>query len=340
MKFSTEKDRVSIWTEGGSDIGMGHIIRTMNLASALEAMGVDVCFFVNNELPVLEILKKNNKTYKIAPMEDVHSLYGEDDLIIVDTKKDMPGQIEFLSRRGRTVILIDNITVASELADKTILPTPFIRKVEGALVNPNIIGGPDYLIIGNNFMDKRADSIRLKYSLPLNVLVTMGGADPNHITEKVVGAIAGIKEITIDVVLGPAAQPLPILEKIASESGARVKLHHNLKDLTAMMASAHIAFTALGITVNELAFMGVPSIVISNYFDDHDDMEMLEELGIGVPLGHHSDVEDEQIVGAVEGFISDETRWEAMRIKSAALTDGLGARRVATLIKELLEQSQ
>lgn len=339
MSFSTERRSVSIWAEGGSNIGMGHIIRSIHLATALKAMDFDVNFFVNNELPVLEILRKKEMSYKIAPLEDVQSLYGEDNLVIIDSKKDIPGQVEFLKRRGRTVVLIDNITVASDLADKTILPSPFLQSVETDMQNSKVEGGPDYLIIGDNFMERRDESLRLAYSLPLKILVSMGGADPNHITEKVVKALSDVKEIELDVVLGPASKPHSSLDDIVNASGGRIKVHRDLSDLAPVVAASHVVFTALGLTVNELAFMGVPSIVIANYFDDHKDMDMLAELGIGIALGHHSDVDDSHIVAAVEDFVNNKELWESMRIKAAALTDGLGASRAAKLIAEIYNRS-
>jgi spore coat polysaccharide biosynthesis predicted glycosyltransferase SpsG len=282
----------------------------------------------------LQILKKNELGYRISVIEDAQSVFNEDHVVVIDTKKDVPGQVELLKCRGRKVVLIDNNTAAVELADLVIMPSPFFDEKKDAQ-SARVKGGASYIMIGDNFHDQRGESLMLKYSLPLRVLVTMGGADPNHITEKVVNALRELKDVEVDVVVGPASEPT---ESISNAQSDGVRVHRNLADLAPLMANAHIAFTALGTTINELAFMGVPSLIISNYFDDTHDLHKVEELGIGVALGHHSDVDAAAISDAVAVFVKDSSQWEEMRVKAAALTDGLGAGRIAALISEFVNK--
>jgi spore coat polysaccharide biosynthesis predicted glycosyltransferase SpsG len=296
-------------------------------------------YFVNNDLPTMQILKKNNLPYRVSAIDHGEGLFDEDNLIIIDTKKDVPGQVEFLKCRGRNVVLIDNNTAATELADFVITPSPFFEENYDEQ-SARLKGGSEYIMIGDVFHEQRATSLMLKYALPLRVLVTMGGADPNHITEKVVSALSEVNGIKVDVVVGPASEPEESIFSAERGGNGKFRVHRDLPNLASLMAGAHIAFTALGTTINELAFMAVPSIVISNYFDDTHDLEKVKELGIGVPLGHHSDADASVIVKAAEGFVKDKSLWETMRTKSAALTDGLGADRVAAIIVGELEQEK
>ncbi|VAV85563.1 hypothetical protein MNBD_DELTA01-356 [hydrothermal vent metagenome] len=326
--------RVTIWTEGGSYIGMGHIARSVNLSRALKDKGIDSMYYVNNDLTTMEILKKNDLPYRISPMEDVQGIFDEDEVVIIDTKKDVPGQVEFLKCRRRKVVLIDNNTAAAELADLTVMPSIYFDGKKDYM-GPGFIGGSEYLIIGDSFIAKREESLALEFSLPLQVLVSMGGADPNHITEKVVAALLGMDNVEVDVVIGNASQPAESIFELEKEGDGKLRFHKSLTDLAPLMIGAHVAFTALGTTINELVFMGVPPIVISNYFDDSQDLDRLSKLEVGIAMGHHSDCEGDAIRAAVESFVGDRSGWESMRAAAAALTDGLGVGRIASLIAEL-----
>jgi len=326
--------RVTIWTEGGSSIGMGHIARSVNLSRALKEKGIDSMYYVNNDLTTMEILRKNGLSYRISPMEDVQGIFDEDEVVVIDTKKDVPGQVEFLKCRGRKVVLIDNNTAAAELADLTVAPSIYFDEKKDYL-GPGFIGGSEYLIIGDSFIAARQESLSLGFSLPLQVLVSMGGADPNHITEKVAAALLGMDNIEVDVAIGHASKPDESLFRLEKEGRGKLRLHKGLTDLAPLMIGAHVAFTALGTTINELVFMGVPPVVISNYFDDSHDLDRLRELKVGVAMDHYSDCDQAGIRAAVKGFVEDRSGWESMRGRAAALTDGLGAGRIASLIAEL-----
>jgi len=326
--------RVTIWTEGGSSIGMGHIARCINLSRTLKDVGIESMYYVNNDLTTMEILKKNDLPYRVAPLEDVQGLLDEDELVVIDTKKDLPGQVELLRCRGRKVVLIDNNTAAAEQADLTIMPSIYFD-AEKDYASPRSRGGAEYLIIGDNFRAKREESLRLEFSLPLQVLVSMGGADPNHITEKVVAALVGMDMVEVDVVIGNASKPTEGLYALERAGNANVRFHKHLTDLAPLMTKAHVAFTALGTTINELVFMGVPPIVISNYLDDSHDLGRLRALQVGIAMDHHSDCADVDIMGAVKGFVDDHAGWEMMSMNAAALTDGIGAVRIAALIADL-----
>ncbi len=326
--------RVTIWTEGGSSIGMGHIARSVNLSRALKEKGIDSMYYVNNDLTTMEILKKNGLPYRVSPMEDVQGIFDEDDLVVIDTKKDVPGQVEFLKCRRRKVVMIDNNTSAAELADLTVIPSIYFDGKRDYL-GPGFMGGSEYLVIGDSFLARREESLALGFSLPLRVLVSMGGADPNNITEKVAAALSGMDNVEVDVVIGYASKPAESIFELEKKSGGKIRFHKSLTDLGPLMIGAHVAFTALGTTINELVFMGVPPVVISNYFDDSHDLDRLSDLGVGIAMGHHSDCDAAGIRAAVKSFVDDRAGWESMRGRAAALTDGLGAGRIAALIAEL-----
>ncbi len=325
---------VTIWAEGGRSIGMGHIMRSVNLGAALRDIHVPVTFLVNDEAPVKLVLREKGFDYRISPITEDVLLWPVTDVVVLDTKKDVSALIELLRGDGKTVVLLDNTTDAAGAADMVVVPSPFFNTDSVG----NVIGGPGYMIIGENFKRARGASVELKHALPLRVLVTMGGADPNRLTEKIVEALWDVDDIEATVIIGPAFPKTRKLAGLKRRKDRRFTFLEGVKDLGPLMASAHIAFTAVGTTINELAYMGVPSIIISNYVDDAPDLVELEMLGIALPLGYHAEVVPADIRDAVERFVEDSEYWEEMKYRAASLTDGHGARKVAEIIAVLLDE--
>src|SRR5574337_149843 len=244
----------------------------------------------------------------------------------MDTKKDVSDKVRLLKENGKKVVLIDNDTPASALADKVVLPSALPKRN----LSDNAVYGRDYLIIGDNFRYARR---RPAYSSPLKVLVTMGGSDPNGLTEKVVEALWDFDSIETTVVIGPAAKPSNKLEGLVSSGNPRFRFLWNVRDMAPVMASSHLAFTAVGTTIYELAYMGVPSVLIANYPDDEPDLRGFEGLGTSLSLGYFKDVKASDIRVALRRLQMDRAYWELMSTRGRSLTDGMGAQRIALLIE-------
>lgn len=328
---------VTFWTEGGTSIGMGHLSRCINIAHATGACGLPVHFLTNDDPAVSARLADSEISRVTFPIDSPNAARFtrlSTEVVVIDTKRDVSELVKGLKSDGRKVVLIDNLTGAED-ADLVVLPTAFERdRARGEKIR----SGGEFVIIGPNFIDTRHTMDRLPYALPLKVLVTMGGADPFNLTEQVVDALKGMKGVDVTVVLGPAFEASESLVEFMANGGSGFRFLHGVKDMAPLMNSTHVAFTAVGTTINELAYMGVPSIVISNYRQDSADLDSIEGLGIGVSLGYHEDVGDGEIRDAVEGFIRDKSKWDLMSWKASQLTDGLGAVRIARLVAGLVQK--
>jgi spore coat polysaccharide biosynthesis predicted glycosyltransferase SpsG len=96
------------------------------------------------------------------------------------------------------------------------------------------------------------------------ILVTFGGSDNQNLTCKVVRALnpADLNGAQVSVIVGSTN---PDLERIRNElMGSTLDFHllSAVDDMATLMASADIAISAAGSTCWELAFMGLPSLVL------------------------------------------------------------------------------
>ncbi|MBI5827510.1 MAG: hypothetical protein HZB22_07285 [Deltaproteobacteria bacterium] len=323
---------VAFWSEGGSAIGMGHVARSLNIALAVIGRGMSARFLVNDDAAVRGRIEDFGVAYRICGSHLAAALETTDGVVVIDTKRDIREDVRGLKDRGRKVVVIDNLC-AVDIADKTIIPSAVAY---GLPPNDKILAGKEYVIIGEGFRRVREERRRPVYGLPLKVLVTMGGADPFGLTEKVVAAIAGMEGIEATVVLGPAKRITPELDGLKINKPGWMEFVHGVKDMATLMSTVHIAFTAIGTTVYELAYMGVPTVLIANYAEDRETLSALGSTGAFVSLGVGIDVSGEMIRGAVESFKNNGERYASMSGRASALIDGNGASRVAGVIEALI----
>jgi spore coat polysaccharide biosynthesis predicted glycosyltransferase SpsG len=314
---------------------MGHVVRGVNIASELKDLGVEVVFFVNDDPAVSQRLRYAGMDFRVAPLEDcMGHIQDCSQTVVFDAKKDISRIAMELKKSGRRVVAVDNLTDTAS-PDALVVPSVNFRPMEKAR---NLCYGPAYLVIGRGFTGLRATGQRLGYSLPLRVLVTMGGADPFGLTGKVVSALKDMEGIELTVVLGPATPSYKEVEAIAGERMGRVKILRDVFDMAPYMISTHIAFSAIGTTVYELAFMGVPSILIANYREDEQDLKGFATLGVSLSLGYRERVSDREIWESVGFFKRHRAEWQRMSDAAYSITDGLGASRIAGIISEGLKE--
>jgi len=322
--------RVAFWTEGGNPIGMGHVARCVNLAKELGARGVPCSFMVNDDPAVRSRLLTESLACEVRPLSCTDALKLKASVVVIDSKKDISGVVKVLKAANKKVLVVENTT--ADEADAIIMPTPVF---DGAYGQAGFFAGAEFIIMGRNFVEARKAARPLRHATPLRVLVTMGGADPNNLTEFVVDSLSHVKDVHLTVAVGPAARPSKRLAGLMKEHTETMRFVTGITDLAPLMARAHVAFTAVGTTVYELAYMGVPSVIIANYESDADYLKVFEALGFCESLGYYKNVRGGEIVRAVRTLIKDSGMWKAMSRSARDLTDGKGAVRIADRIEGL-----
>jgi len=323
------RDGVTIWTEGGAYIGMGHLVRCINIAGALDALGIPVRFLVNSDRAVIERLDGAGFAQSACPTGWEHAEGLTHGIVLIDTRKDVTTLISALKGSGKKVVLLDN--AVSLGADLVIVPSALYREKAD-----KVMGGGEFVIVNEKFRSYRGPEIR--HALPVKVLVTMGGADPFRLTELVLKSLKDMKGVEATTVIGPAFSPERDLKALVRWMPG-FRFAEGIKDLSPFMAESPLAITAVGTTIYELACMGVPSILIGNYESDKSDLKGFERLGASISLGHYKDATPEAIRSSVKKF-QDEAFWRKASERARKLVDGRGAERIASLIEGFSNERQ
>jgi len=195
--------------------------------------------------------------------------------------------------------------------------------------------GPKYTLLRTEFLTQKK-SVEERTGHPRNILVTLGGADPDNITLKVVRALLRmeLEELKVNIVLGPSKPNTEVLEREIGEArksglipmeAMRLLRQGNMPEL---MARADVAISAGGSTCWELCFLGKPFLVIIAAKNQRDIALGLDQGGVATCLGWHHELTEQQIHDHLESLINDTNLRREMSTSGQSLVDGKGRLRV------------
>ncbi len=162
------------------------------------------------------------------------------------------------------------------------------------------------------------------------MLVTMGGSDPDDTTLKVVQALQKIARPDLEaaIIIGPANPHRRRIEEEIGNLPFAVHILTSVRDMPEQMAWADMAVSAGGTTCWEMAFMGLPCIMLVLSENQRANAEELDRGGIAINMGWHEKVLPSQIgQSALQLLDSAETRADLTR-QGQVLVDGDGIERL------------
>jgi spore coat polysaccharide biosynthesis predicted glycosyltransferase SpsG len=240
---------------------------------------------------------------------------------------------ETLTRGTRAyVVTFDNGTGVSYASDMVVVPY-YRAGTRGGVARgfQTVLWGAEYFVFRPEFVAAAAVPRRLRPTAR-NILVTIGGSDPYHLSAKVARAVAMLDPATTAVrfVVGAAGAPGVAAEIGASmaEWGGPHEVLHQPRDLARHMLWADIAVTGEGLTKYETAVTGTPSLMISQ-FDTHGELVRdFEKAGTTWHVGNGRELSVEEIGKALMRLREDRARRGHMSRRGRDLVDGRGVQRV------------
>jgi RimJ/RimL family protein N-acetyltransferase len=158
----------------------------------------------------------------------------------------------------------------------------------------------------------------------------MGGGDSDNVTLKAIRALKKIDAIGIEamIILGPANPNRQAIEEEIQSCPSSFRLLPVVENISALMAWADVAVAASGSTSWELAFMGLPSVVLILSENQIAVAEHLASEGLAINLGWHRDVSARMITDKLKALMADEDARNIMCKTGQSLVDGEGIMRV------------
>jgi UDP-2,4-diacetamido-2,4,6-trideoxy-beta-L-altropyranose hydrolase len=322
-------------------LGAGHVMRCLALAQGARRHGHRVVLATREGSGAIEAKMQ-------AEGVEVRHVGGERDeaeqqagriarevgaeWAVVDQKPASAGQVAALHAAGCKVLLIDDVGDANGCKADLVLNQNLYAKSDmyaGCDGATRLLVGPSYVLLRREFLEW-SDWRRQFPPQGRRVLVTLGGADPDNRTERVLDAleVVDVSPLEVTVVIGSSCRHAAAIEARAAASRLPVRVVRDAARMSELMAWADVAVSAAGTTVWELAFMGLPSVVGAVAADQRALSAHLGEIRLFDVVGDLGEVPIEALGATLRALLVDGDKRATQSTIAQALVDGRGCDRV------------
>ena len=251
------------------------------------------------------------------------------DVLIIDTPNLTTADLEHLRQLGIfTVIFDDGRWLENCPVDIVINAAPGAERLTyQGLATTQLCLGIDYFSLREEFLTEKRPVYRNSVR---QVVITLGGSDPDDQTARLVRLFA-VRSHSWQVIaiLGPGYQGAAETLCAGCES---IVLLRNPTNMARVLSKAHLAISGAGGTAMELAYLGVPSLLLVLAPDQLAIATALQDVGSAMNLGWFNRVTDDEIWLMIQELSSDVARLRAMSMTGQRLVDGQGAIRTARCV--------
>jgi spore coat polysaccharide biosynthesis predicted glycosyltransferase SpsG/CMP-N-acetylneuraminic acid synthetase len=336
--------RIVFRVDGGAQIGMGHVYRSLAIADELRAISnADVQFLMSAEHPEgVKRVSSSGYTVRVVSTGGVDAVLEaiqeySPNIVVNDRPFLERGYLEALAKLGAsTVNLVDSLEDIEKPAEMTsmIIATMHADQLE----IEDYYGGPEFAILRESFAG-RTPAIRDEAR---DIVVSFGGSDPQGLTLKVLRALDALNELgrdlSVKAVLGPAFSYQQELERLIPKLRRPPTLLENVEHMAETLSGADLVFCAGGMTVYEIAALGTPGIVLCQNVKEKRRMETFSKFESVVHLGLGTEVGEEQIRETARAVLTNVARRRAMSEAGRRLVDAKGAQRAAEVVKNAVQR--
>ena len=194
--------------------------------------------------------------------------------------------------------------------------------------------GPRYALLRTEF--RRWHSWKREIpDVARKVLVTLGGGDATAAVSATVRSLEQLRarDLEVRIVIGPTNLDSETLRSAPDDGEGRIRLVRSSDDMPALMAWADVAISSGGGTCLELAFMGVPSVVLVTADNQRQAAQTLSSMGMVAGPHEATGKGSREISDSLDRLIGDGEMRARMSQWGRLLVDGTGAERVIRAVE-------
>jgi UDP-2,4-diacetamido-2,4,6-trideoxy-beta-L-altropyranose hydrolase len=339
-----------IRADANVEIGTGHVMRCLALAQAWQDRGGDVVFAMAEssagiderlQLEQAQISKLDVVPGSADDADQTARLARElqADWAVVDGYHFDSAYPRFLKDEGLKLLVIDDYGHAGHYSADVVVNQNISAK-ESLYASrekyTRLCLGLDYVLLRREFKAWREWKREIA-PVAKKILVTMGGSDPENLTQRVVGSLSStdLKDLEAIVVIGSGNPHQRSLERRASQISCGVRLVQHAFDMPELMAWADLAIVAAGGTLWELLFMGCPTLSFARNPTQDQVLRELSKQSVVKFAGDSRNLSQASLEAAIAEIASSSTCRTQMSALGREKLNGLGAERVCELTIEL-----
>lgn len=347
--MSDSHGTVLIRADGGGDLGLGHVMRTLAIAAVLrDELGYGVIFAMNDKgrladgvkiveaagfrvvCPVVDLGESDEATWiaKVCQRESPGS-------ILFDIRTDLSAdEVRQIRKHVARVVTLDDGSERCLVADVAIFPpVPQVKDLDFSGASGTIISDWDHVVLSSGAM--AGTPVQRRHGGAAKLFVNFGGSDPFGLTVPAAHLLAAsLPDLEATFVIGPGVADAEARAREVEACSGRFRVVIAPDDFINIAASHDLALIAYGVTAWELAHVGVPSVLVCLDEDQYASGGAFEDAGIasralmlrkGDGSGGLPDIKD-----ILMSWLDNPQKRLKEAEKAIALVDGNGARRVAS----------
>ena len=339
--------------DAGPKIGFGHLFRCRSIAQSLITKGQS-CIMIGPDKIYCENLDKklfkkwipmkwSNSTIDAEKICKIGKKFNTNKVILDDYRVDETYQLilkknkfkwlQFESRFNNK-ILADIILNASPGAKKTNYNSSILNK------NVKFLLGPNYAPLRTDFKKiKRRNSKRAVK----NILLTFGGGDDKGVIRFVLNNL--IEYLTVEkkikIISGLSNPNNSNIKKWIKKNGfGKVELKINPENVPEIISSCDLAIINGGMTSYEVAYVGLPMIIITTAENQKKNAEAWVKKGSAVYAGSYDNLSKKKLIDSFNNLVNSSKIRALQCISSKKITKGFGSDNVASKLIELKQAKE
>jgi spore coat polysaccharide biosynthesis predicted glycosyltransferase SpsG/CMP-N-acetylneuraminic acid synthetase len=332
--------RVLFRVDGGGEMGMGHVYRSLAAAEALVKLRptADICFLMRADRPEgAQYVSRKGYQVRVLSGGEASALPAIRDyspnLIVNDLPSVNDAYLRSLAKVGAsTVNFVDSLADIEK-------PQEVAAVIIAALAEEQVeledyYAGPAFAILREAFQKQSADIAERGR----RVVLSFGGSDPQKLTLKALSALApltaSVPDLSVTAVLGPAFGHRAELDALLTRLSYRPRILSHVEHMADILVEADLVLCSGGMTVFEIAALGRPGLVLCQNTKEEARMRRFARDGSIQHLGLGTEVGENVIGAAVSRLLSDRAARLRMSEAGTKLVDAHGASRVANVMNE------
>ena len=343
--------KIAIRADGGKDIGMGHIMRTLVLAKELskENEVIYICRKSRSDKfkyhsGITKIKESNFQFFEIGEenfIEDIKSIQKELnlDMLITDSYDVNEKYFDRLSNCFEFQGYIDDINICRLNVDFIINQNINAKNYNYDTypnTNTKLFLGAKYILLRSEFKANNDQKFRGKVK---NIFVTVGGMDKDRNTIKIVDLLKKYNSNIHIIVGGAFDNDLISALKVLSNEDNKIILHFNCS-MSKIMKMCDIAISSCGSTLYELCATGLPTVGVVIAKNQEQIAKKMNEEGAIINSGWALYNNIEILQENIERIMNSSKIRNKITNKQKDIVDGLGAYRLGEEINNLINRNK
>ncbi|MGN2369741.1 UDP-2,4-diacetamido-2,4,6-trideoxy-beta-L-altropyranose hydrolase [Clostridium cagae] len=276
--------KIAIHANGGTTIGMGHIMRMLALAKEL-SFNNDVIFIckTHKDNPYkyragLEKVKEQGfNAVEVCEQNFMNEIKNiKADCIITDSYDVNEEYFNIVKKHFKYSGYIDDINTCNYFnVDFLINLNIYAKKLSYKTNNDTkLLLGSNYVLLRDEFRNSHNLSKNINSEIK-KILITVGGSDNSNFTEDIIKKLNGF-DYELHIIVGPE---FIYIDRLKAYENEKIKLHFNA-NMVQLMSECDVAISSCGGTLYELASCGTPTLGIIVADNQKLAAEDMDSLGI------------------------------------------------------------